>query len=366
MRDDGPIPGSRRPLLRKPAVSLRAEWREYALVIASVVLLTAGGLLLPSRYSLSVGLVYLLAVILLSLRVGRWPMLLAGVLSAVTWEYVFLEPRFQFRLNSLEDKLLVAVYFVVALVAGQLTARIRDQARTERLHGESERLLRALLDSVSHELRTPLAVITASLETIETEPPLVREKLTAEMRTAAHRLNRLVRNLLDQTRLESGTLEPRPDWCDPRDLVNTALEGVGDMLTGRPREVAIPEDMPPVRADFMLMEHSLANLLLNVARHTPAGTPVYIAAGIEAYGGHVFFSVSDRGPGLPRAVRDNLFRKFMRGDAGRSGGLGLGLSIVHGFVAAQGGELVHRDNEGGGTIFTIYLPHSPPQPERKE
>jgi len=342
------------------------EWREYALVSAVLGALTGVGLLFPARYSLSVGLLYLLALILLSLRVGRWPMLLGGLLSAGAVEYFFLEPRFSFRLANVQETLLFAIYFVLALVLGQLTDRIRIQARNEKRRDESERLHRTLLDSVSHELRTPLAVITASLEHLEDSPAPAQSGLVAEIRTATRRLNRLVGNLLDQTRLESGALKARLDWCDARDLFNAASDGVRDALAGHPFSTLVPEDLPPVRADFALMEHALANLLLNAAHHTPAGTPIVASAGISPEGRQAYFIVADRGPGLPAALRARLFQKFSRGDKAQAGGLGLGLSIARGFVAAQGGQIFADENPGGGARFTIYLPHAAPQPELHE
>jgi len=341
------------------------DWWEYALVIAVVALLTAGGLLLPPAYFRSIGLIDLLALILLSLRVGRWPMLAAGLLSALTWDYFFIEPRFQLGIRDINDALLVAIYLVVALVAGQLTAQIRAQARKERIREESEKLARTLLDSVSHELRTPLAVITAALDNFDDAPAPLQASLAGEIRTATQRLNRLVRNLLDQTRLESGMLQPRMEWCDARDLVNAAVEGVTDALDGRAFTVTAPDELPPVQADFALTEHALSNLLLNAAVHTPPGTPVSLTVGLTEGGRRVYFTVTDSGPGLPPRVRDRLFQKFTRGNAARSGGLGLGLSIVRGFMAAQGGEVVTAKNSGPGASFTIYLPLSTPQPERE-
>jgi len=490
--------------------ALRSGAGEYAWAAGTVAALTLAGTLLPLNYYLAAGLVYLLAVILLSLRVGRGPVLMAGVLSAVTWNFLFIPPRYTFRIEKIEDGLLFGTYFVVALVAGQLTARIRAQALAERrregramalfnltralaeartldewafaalrqadtlfgaktalllatdtqtlvphfagsfaidekergvaewvfrhrrpagrftdtlpggaafylplvredravgvlgvavpqgatltlaqrdlleafarqlalsverehlrdaserekLLAESEKLHRVLLDSVSHELRTPLSVISSSLENIEDAPSDLRADLVREARAAAGRLNRLVGNLLDQTRLESGALRPRLDWCDAHDLVNAALEGVHDDLAGHPLEIAVPDDLPPVRADFALTEQALANLLLNAARHTPEGTPVFLTAGLERDGKRVYFTVADRGPGFPLAMRERLFKKFERGDAARAGGLGLGLSLVRGFVTAQGGEVVVGENPGGGAVFTIYLPHHAPQ-----
>ncbi len=499
----------RRPLFTLDR-TLRSAPREYGWAVGAIALLTLPALLLPSDVYLSIGLVYLLTVILLSLRVGRGPVLVAGVLSALTWDFLFIPPRFTIYIGKVEDATLFGTYFIVALVTGHLTTRIRAQALNERrreeratalfeltralaeartlddavfaalrqtdelfeaktalllandnggvtphfsgsfaldekergvadwvfnnrraagrftgtlpgssafylplvreehavgvlgvapaaghvltlaqqdlletfarqlalsverehlreagerekLLAESDKLHRVLLDSVSHELRTPLAVITGSLENLPATDPALETSLVNEARLAARRLNRLVGNLLDQTRLASGALKPRLDWCDARDLVNAAIEGVRDALTGYPLEVVIPDDMPPVRADFALMEQSLANLLLNAVRHTPAGTPVFLMVGLERGGQRVFFTVADRGPGFPLAMRERLFKKFERGDAARAGGLGLGLSIVRGFAVAQGGEIVVGENPGGGAVFTIYLPHQPAQ-----
>ena len=495
--------------------SLRSAPAEYGWAIGVVAAITVAGLLLPTDTYLAVGLVYLLAIIVVSLRVGRGPVLVAGVLSALTWNFLFIPPRFTFAISKVEDATLFGTYFVVALVTGHLTSRIRAQAHNERrreeratalfeltralaeagtldqavftalrqadelfeaktallladalgtvtphfagsfpldskergvadwvfqnrrpagrftdtlpgsaafylplvrdekavgvlgiavpenrsltlaqrdlleafarqlaliverehlreagarekLLAESDKLHRVLLDSVSHELRTPLAVITSTLENLPEAAPQLRAELVAEGRAAARRLNRLVGNLLDQTRLESGTLKPRLDWCDARDLVNAALEGMRDELAGHPLDVVLADDMPPIRADFALTEQALANLLLNAARHTPAGTPVFLTAGIERSGTRAFFTVADRGPGFPLAMRERLFKKFERGDAAIAGGLGLGLSIVRGFVVAQGGDIVVGENPGGGAVFTIYLPHSAPQTESAE
>jgi two-component system sensor histidine kinase KdpD len=243
---------------------------------------------------------------------------------------------------------------------------LRAAGEREKLLAESDKLHRVLLDSVSHELRTPLAVITGSLENLADAPPDLRATLVEEARAAARRLNRLVGNLLDQTRLESGALRPRLDWCDARDLVNAAIEGVRDALVVHPLEIVVPDDLPPVRADFALTEQALANLLLNAARHTPDGTPIFLTAGLDRAGRRMFFTVADRGPGFPLAMRDRLFKKFERGDAAKAGGLGLGLSLVRGFVTAQGGEIMVGENPGGGAVFTIYLPHTAPQSPPQE
>ena len=337
--------------------------REYLFVSLVTTAVTALCLAIPQLSIESDGLLYLLAIILMSLKVGRWPMLVAAVLSAVIWEYIFVEPRWAFALNSVQDILMVCIYVVVALVAGQFADRIRSQAKAERMREESERLHRTLLESVSHELRTPLSVITSALETMEQPSESSRTSPVGEMHTAVRRLNRMVSNLLDQSRLESGSLRPRIDWCDAADILNEAVESVRDALVGRSLTVNVPEELPPVKADFGLTEHALANLLLNAARHTPPGTAIQVEAGLTPSAKRAYFRVTDSGPGLPTTIRSRLFEKFVRGDAARAGGLGLGLSICRGFMAAQGGDVTWAENPRGGSIFTIYLPHTSPQPE---
>jgi len=107
------------------------------------------------------------------------------------------------------------------------------------------------------------------------------------------------------------------------------------------------------------MEQVIANLLLNAALHPPVATPIFLTAGLDQARRRIFFTVADRGPGFPLEMRERLFQKFQRGDAARAGGLGLGLSIIRGFVVAQGGEIVVGENPGGGAVFTVYLPYEP-------
>jgi two-component system sensor histidine kinase KdpD len=239
---------------------------------------------------------------------------------------------------------------------------LRAASERERLLEESERLYRTLHECVSHELRTPLAVITGTIESLanaKDEP--TRQELSHEIREATRRLNRLVGNLLDQTRLESGALKPKLDWCDPRDLVNAAIRGAEDVLQGHPYEVHLPDDLPPILADFTLTEQAIGNLIVNSATHTPNGTRIFITTGLDRDGTRAFFTVADDGPGFPQEMRDRLFKKFARGDAAKAGGLGLGLSIVRGFILAQGGDIAIGQNPNGGAVTTLFLPFKAPE-----
>ena len=498
---------------REPAVR-DAYWktpepsllREYAEVLGVIAFVAVVGWFLPLSYH-AFGHIYLLAVIALSLRVSRWPVIVAAVASAVTWNYVFMPPRLAFAVLNFDDSLMLGTYFVVALIGGQLATRVRAQARLERrrerlatallrltralaaastldeaaraalrqaeevidartalllvddkgclicheassfqltevekaaadaarihaeqagrftsvhssaeaicvpmlraggvlgilalrlppeihqltsagqdlingfatqialllereklraaserekLLAESDRLHRTLLDSVSHELKTPLSVLRSAAEKLDTDDLRMRKSLTKEISLATHRLDQLVANLLSQSRLESGGLSPQLDWCDARDLVSAARRSVEAALAGRTIKIDIPAEMPLFMADAPLMEQVLSNLLLNAAVHTPKGSFIRVNAGLEHTSQRVFIMIEDTGPGIPPELRATLFQKFHRGNAARAGGLGLGLSIVRGFMLAQGGEVVSGNSLEGGACFTLYLPY---------
>jgi two-component system sensor histidine kinase KdpD len=228
--------------------------------------------------------------------------------------------------------------------------RLRATEATALLSQESEKLHRTLLDGVSHELKTPLAVIASAAENIGDGP------LVAEIRTAVQRLQRLVNNLLDMTRLETGALRLRRDWCDPADLINAAREMTADALRGRTVRLELPASLPLVRADAGLIQQALANLIHNACVHTPPAAAVTLSAGTDEAASQLWIAVADDGPGFRAGPLDRLFDKFYRGDPGRAGGLGLGLSIARGFVEAHAGRIQADQPPGGGARFTVFLP----------
>jgi two-component system sensor histidine kinase KdpD len=234
---------------------------------------------------------------------------------------------------------------------------LRTVAEQTRLYAESERLSRALLNSISHELRTPLAASTSAasaLAEMDADAPENRRNLLAEIQEANLRLNRIVGNLLDVARLESGKVVPRPDWHDARDLVHTTLRELQRELAAHPVQLDLGPEPMLVRLDFTLVHHALVNLLVNAAHHTPPGTPVEIRA--ELAGDRLVLSVADRGPGIPPDMLPRIFDKFYRGPGTPAGGSGLGLTIAKGFVEAHGGSITAENRPGGGAIFSLHLP----------
>jgi two-component system sensor histidine kinase KdpD len=262
--------------------------------------------------------------------------------------------------NLEQSNLLEAFVRQAALVIDR--QRLHDAAQQSRLDAESERLGKTLLDSISHEMRTPIAAITSATGALTeanlTAQPALAATLVNEIREAVARLNRLVGNILDITRVESGHVKPKLDWCDVSDLINVTIKSVQKELAGHKLEIKISSEMPLVRMDFVLMEQALTNLLLNAAFHTPARTPVEVSAKVQH--NELALTVSDHGPGVPAEAIPKIFDKFYRAPGAVTGGTGLGLSIVKGFVEAQGGR-VHAENQpGGGAAFTIYLPVTEP------
>ncbi len=458
----------------------------------------------------TVSFVLLLVVSLLPLKVGPGPTVLAAAIGALSWDFLFIPPRFTFAMSDLEDTLLAALFFVVATVTGVLAARVRKreriirqrEARTSalfaltkelssahseneviqaavanikryfdsdvaviladtegelntsahpassfvpdtkefsvaawvywnekkagkntdtlpfaqatyfpmsgpryplgvigvKLNGdsalsfdqdtllenfvsqitsaierellndvnrksivvaESERLYKTLFNSISHEFRTPIATIMGLSENLNSSQSASRNSQSEikEIHLAAERLNRLVANLLDMTRIESGMIQPRLDWCDIRDVINHALKNLDREIGEHKISVDISESVPLMKLDFGLIEQVLTNLIHNAYLHTPPGTEVVVRAFVEE-GNTCVISVADNGPGLPREDINRIFEKFYRAQNGKSGGTGLGLTIAKGFVEAHHGTIVARNRTTGGAEFLVKLPIS--------
>jgi two-component system sensor histidine kinase KdpD len=491
----------------------QTSWKQYGIAIGTIAAVALLNVLIdPAFHAPRVpGLIFLLTVVMLALFLGRGPVLLAGAASALVWNYFFLPPRHTFTISSAEDGILFGLYFAVAIVLGQLVARIRAQELGERhreeratalyqlsrelsqagtrdevvwqltaevnrifnapsavllpdhrgltahpdsilpltekelsvaawafqhrqatgkftnnlpgadaLHlplateravvgvlsitprgqtltlsqrdlleayarqaalvldrialraaaeqtklvAESERLSNALLNSISHELRTPLAAITTATNSlVESKNEQIQRAMVGEIQEAAARLNRLVGNLLDVTRLESGHVQAKLEWHDIGDVIQTTVRSLQRELASHPVTMEIEEKLPLVRLDFTLMQQALANLLLNAVMHTPRGTNISVQARRE--GKELMVRVGDNGPGLPPDLLPRLFEKFVRANNAPTGGSGLGLAIVKGFVEAHGGKIAAENKLSGGALFTIRLPQteSPPMLE---
>lgn len=261
---------------------------------------------------------------------------------------------------TIDQRLLLDTFASKTALALERALLARAAERT-RLVVETERLKNDLLSAVSHDLRTPLASITGSAAALMEQPALdaqARSVLLGTIREEGERLGRLVTDLLDLTRIESGAVRARREWYPVEELVAGTLGRLRGILEGRELKVDMPDEMLMVSIDPTLMEQVLVNLVENAAKYTPAGTPIEVAAG--SAGDEAWIEVRDRGPGIPEGEEERIFEKFYRASDGqRAGGTGLGLAICRAIVHAHVGRISAASRDGGGAVVRVALPLDP-------
>jgi len=309
----------------------------------------------------SVALLLMATVSILAIFFTLYPVLAAATLSALIWDYFFIPPHFTFHVQNSDDVLMLLMYFVIALINGVLTSKIRGMEKLELQKEERHnaiKLYKTLFDSLSHELRTPIATIVGASDNLLQKNSNVSEndkmKLVGEISIAAFRLNRLIDNLLNMQRLESGMLKIKPDWCEINELINSPVNRLNNELSTHNLQIQIQEDFPVIKLDFGLIEQVLFNLLHNEVLYTPSGSTINISAKLS--NSCLIISISDNGKGFSVEELKLLFTKFYRSAAKTTGGTGLGLSIVKGFVEAHGGKVKVENNIPHGAKFTLEIP----------
>ena len=250
-------------------------------------------------------------------------------------------------------------------------ARLAEEAQQAQVEIETERLRNSLLSSVSHDLRTPLTAITGATTTLlegdETIDTSTRRELIQAIYEEADRLNRLVRNLLDMTRLESGIVQVHKEWQLVEEVVGAALTRLDKQLAGRQVNTGLPADLPLVPLDGVLIEQVLTNLLENALKYTPPESPIDISAHATEH--EIVVEVSDHGPGIAPGDNERIFEKFYRAkryraeSSGAERGVGLGLTICRGIIDAHGGRIWAENRAGGGAVFRFTLPLGAKPPE---
>lgn len=246
--------------------------------------------------------------------------------------------------------------------------RLAEEARGAAVRARTEEMRSSLLSAVSHDLRTPLASITGAATALRDDGKLAeptRAELVESICGEAERLERLVANLLDMTRLESGALSLKRDWVPVEELVGSALTRLEAKLGDRQIRVTLPPELPLVLVDPVLFEQLLVNLLENAAKYTPAGSPLEIAARSVPGDATVELRLVDHGAGLPPGDEERVFTKFYRGAGGVTAsapGAGLGLAICRGIAEAHGGSIRAERRAGQGAAFVVTIPTggSPP------
>jgi K+-sensing histidine kinase KdpD len=353
-------------------------WR-WLLWLAILGLVTAA--LIEVRGDLDqahVTLIYLVVVLGGSASGGRALGIVLACSSFLVIDYFLQTPYGTLAIEKGPDWLVLVAFLVTATVATQLLARAEAGAEAARQRAveidvlaaervrlvaeaehaealrEADRLKDALLASVSHDLRTPLTTIKALAHDIAT----AGDERAAVIEQQADRLNHMVADLLDLSRLNAGGMSMEPEINAAEDLVGAAIQQAAGALRGREVRTALAwsEPVPVGRFDFVHSLRILVNLLENAAKYSPADTPIDI--GMAHQGEWLALSVADRGRGVPPQERERIFAPFYRpaGVSPDSGGAGLGLAIARRLAEAQGGTLAYAEREGGGSVFTLCLP----------
>jgi len=357
-------------------------------IVATFAAVAVGTLLVYPLKSVapvvSLGIVYLPAILLISIVWGLRLGLLASVASALAFNFFHLPPLHRFTIADEENWVALAAFAIAAIlsstVAGLARSRAteaergreeadralaelaaltreRDRMQAEAVEAEalrrSDELKTALLRSISHDLRTPLTSMIAGGSALGSESLTAGER--AELSEAivgeGKRLSHLVENLLDMSRLEAGKAEPRREPIDLAEVVDAACEGVAGRASIR---LAVDPDLPMVEADAAQLERAFANLLENAVRYGN-GRPVSVRS--RLVGGKIVVRVVDQGPGIPESEWQRIFEPFQRGGSDvANAGSGLGLAIAKGFIEANGGEIAIESLPGQGTSFIVTFP----------
>lgn len=307
-----------------------------------------------------VALILLFTVSLLAITFDILPVLLAAALSAFIWNFFFIPPRFTLHVSSTEDTILLIMYFVIAMINAVLTYKIRQVEKISRLKEEranSVKLYNTILNSLSHELRTPLAAIIGATDNLQTNTHLSKEdkdQLIFEISKASLRLNQQVENLLNISRLESGHIQPKSDWCDIVELVYEVAKRVEDNNPGRKIHISINQDLPLCFLDKGMLDQVIYNLLNNAAIHTQSKARIDIS--VACHGDLLHITIEDTGAGFKDGGIKDVFDKFSRSKDPETSRSGLGLSIVKGFTEAMAGEVDLEKIKPHGSRFVISIP----------
>lgn len=331
-----------------------------------------------------VAMLFVLVIVASAVRYGRGPSVLTSATAVATYDFFFVSPQHTFDVDDPRNLVTFATMFVIGQLITSLTLRLRrsehearareltaaahvveraelaEQARAASFKARTEEMRSTLLSAVSHDLRTPLAAITGAATALRDRQVELnsaqRDDMVATVCEEAERMERLISKLLDMTRIESGALVVRREWVPLEEVIGSTLTRLEGQLAGRAVSSAIPESLPMVYVDPVLLEQLFINLFENAVKYTPHGSPIELSSrALAPHQAGVEVIIADRGPGFAPGTEARLFERFYRAP-GVSGGVGLGLSISRGIAEAHGGALVARARSGGGAEFVLTLP----------
>jgi two-component system, OmpR family, sensor histidine kinase KdpD len=344
-----------------PLYSLnRTQQFLVSILIVSIVSAICYGLSAVLHYRV-VALILLVTVSFIAMFYSIAPVMVSAILSALIWNFFFIPPKYTLHIENAEDALMFLMYFIIALVNAVLTNKIRQIEKVTQKRETKENTLKlynTLLNSLSHELRTPIATIIGATDNLQMQDEKLskanKKELIDEISKASLRLNRQVENLLNMSRLESGFIQPKKDWCDISELLYDVVNRIKENVEDRPINIIVKENLPLFKIDYGLIEHVVYNLVLNAVLYVPKYSAISIKA--NCIDGKLILIVEDTGHGFPEDEIGKVFEKFYRLKNSQTGGTGLGLSIVKGFVEAHDGTINLENIPEGGSKFTIRIP----------
>lgn len=310
----------------------------------------------------NVGIIYLLPVFIVAIRWGFLPAMFTAIASVGCSAFFFYPPIYDFRAHNWDNQIDLILFTIIAAATSHLATRLRRQ-------DEIDRLREALIGSVSHELRTPLASILGASSVIADSPNVKSDPrlstLSNVVREEAERLNHDIQNLLDATRISSEGIHAKREWIDPADLVHIAIDRRRRNLSTHRVTPRLPEALPLVRGDVILLDQALGQVLNNAAKYSPAGSEITVEAAETDR--MIEIRVTDQGAGLSREERDRWGERFYRGPRHlqTTTGSGLGTWIAKAFIEASGGSIrAESPGLGHGCTVIIKLP-IPEQPSQE-
>jgi two-component system sensor histidine kinase KdpD len=336
----------------------------WSAIAVAAAILVSGALRAALTPFPNLSMVFLVAVLFAAVRFGMRPAIFASVASFLAYNFLFIAPVYTFSIADPREFLALAIFLVVAITTSALAGRVRDQTRAAdkaRAEAETERVRNTLLASISHDFRTPLASILGSATSLidyrDKLDPAAQTDLLKHIKNESEGLNEMVGNLLAITRIDASALEVRRDWIDLREIAERVLSAARKRGATQSLRQAIPIDLPLVRADAVLIEQALTNIVSNAVLYAPPNAQVTIdgSAGPQS----VTLRVTDDGPGIPADLLPRVFDKFARQrHADHREGTGLGLAIAKGIVEAHLGSINAQSpvRDGRGTCITMTLP----------
>jgi two-component system sensor histidine kinase KdpD len=336
--------------------TLRDKIYPYLVSVGLVFIMTLLGEFVKRRLEpTNIVMFYLLAVVIAAIRWGQGPAIVTSILSVLAFDFFLVPPYLTLGVADLQYIFTFIAFLIVGVVVSTLASKTREQV----IQRQKEKLQTALLNSISHDLRTPLSSVTGSLSALLDNDAglddVTHKELLETAFTESDRLNQLVGNLLDMTRMEAGALKINRKACELRDVLGVTLEQLKGNIGVRNIRIDIPKDFPEISVDFLFMMKVFFNIIDNAVKYSPVDTPIDIKA--TAFKDKVRIEVKDRGIGIPQGDLKRVFEKFYRVERPQQiRGTGLGLSICKGIIEAHGGQISAENNPDRGTTFIITIP----------